>query len=67
MDNLNIEAITEQFYTIDDIVKLLKISKQTIYNQIHQGKAGKSILSYIKLGGLIRFKGSDYREWYANL
>ena len=61
MDILNTEAVTEQFYTIDDIVKLLKISKQSIYNQIHQGKAGQSIPPYIKLGGLIRFKVSDYK------
>ena len=67
MNNLNTEAVTEQFYTIDDIVKLLKISKQSIYNQIHQGRAGQSIPPYIKLGGLIRFKVSDYKPWYDSL
>ena len=67
MDSINSEAVTEQFYTVDDMVKLLKVSKQSIYNQIHQGKAGQSIPPYIKLGGLIRFKVSDHKRWYENL
>ena len=67
MDILNTEAVTEQFYTIDDIVKLLKISKQTIYNQIHQGHAGISISPFVKLGGRIRFKASDHKRWYEAL
>ena len=67
MNNLNIEAVEEQFYTLDDMANLLKVSKQSIYNQIHQGKAGQSIPPYIKLGGLIRFKVSDHKRWYENL
>ena len=67
MDNLNIEAVEEQFYTLGDMAKLLKVSKQRIYHQIHQGKAGISIPPYVKLGGLIRFRVSDYRDWYKNL
>jgi len=67
MNNLNTVAVEEQFYTLDDMANLLKVSKQSIYNQIHQGKAGQSIPPYIKLGGLIRFKVSDYKPWYQNL
>ena len=55
------------FYTIDEMAKKLKVSKQRIYHQIHQGKAGISIPPFIKLGGLIRFKATDYEEWYKNL
>ena len=57
----------EDFYTVDEMAEKLKISKQSIYNQIHQGKASKSIPPYIKLGGLIRFKVTDYEDWYKNL
>ena len=55
------------FYTIDEMAEKLKIAKQSIYNQIHQGQAAKSFPPYVKLGGLIRFKVSDYKEWYKNL
>ena len=67
MDNLNIEAVEEQFYTIDDMANILKVSKQRIYHQIQQGKAGISIPPYIKLGSQIRFKVSDHKRWYENL
>ena len=63
----NGEAVEERFYDVDDMAKLLKISKQSIYNQIRQGRAGQSIPPYIKLGGLIRFKVSDYKPWYDSL
>ena len=59
--------IVEQFYTVDEMASILKRTKRSMYNQIHQGKAGISIPPYVKLGHLIRFKVSDYREWYANL
>ncbi len=32
-----------------------------------QGRAGKSIPPYVKLGQLVRFKVTDYEEWYKNL
>ena len=55
------------FYTIDEMAEKLKIAKQSIYNQINQGRAGKSIPPFVKLGGLIRLKVTDYEEWYKNL
>ena len=59
--------IVEQFYNVDDMAKILKVTKNSIYNQIRRGKGGSSLPRYIKLGKLIRFKVSDYREWCANL
>ena len=59
--------IVEQFYTIDDMTNILKVTKSSIYNKIARGDGGSSLPPYIKLGKLIRFKVSDYREWYANL
>ena len=67
MDKLNIEAVEEQFYTVDDMAKILKVSKNSIYHQIHQGRAGGSIPPYIKLGNLVRFRVSDHKRWYENL
>ena len=67
MDNLNSEAIEEHFYTIDDMAKILKVTKRSIYNQIHKGRAGTSIPPYVKLGQLVRFRVSDYKEWYDSL
>jgi len=55
------------FYTVDEMAKKLKVSKNSVYHQIHQGKAGISIPPFIKLGNLIRFKVTDYEEWYKNL
>jgi excisionase family DNA binding protein len=55
------------FYTIDEMAEKLRVSKQSVYKQINQGSAGKSIPPFIKLGGRIRFKVTDYEEWYKNL
>ena len=55
------------FYTIDEVAEKLKISKQSIYNKIHAGRAGKSIPPYVKMGKLVRFRASDYQDWYKNL
>lgn len=57
----------DDFYTIDEIAKKLKLSKQSIYNRIHAGRAGKSIPPYVKMGKLVRFRVSDYRDWYKKL
>ncbi len=57
----------DDFYTVDEMAKKLKVTKRSIYNQIHQGRAGVSIPPYVKLGQLVRFKVSDYEEWYKNL
>ena len=38
----------DDFYTVDELAKKLKVSKNSIYHQIHQGKAGDSIPPYIK-------------------
>ena len=67
MDNLNIEAVEEQFYTIDDMAKILKVTKRSIYNQIHKGRAGTSIPPYVKLGALVRFRLLDFNKWYDGL
>ena len=67
MDSLNIEAVEEQFCTIDDLANILKVTKRSIYNQIHQGRAGASIPPYVKLGQLVRFRVSDYKQWYDSL
>ena len=57
----------DDFYTVDEMAKKLKVSKNSIYNQINRGRAGKSIPPFIKLGNLVRFKVTDYEEWYKNL
>ena len=67
MDSLNIEAVEEQFCTIDDLANILKVTKRSIYNQIHQGRAGASIPPYVKLEPLARFMVSDYKQWYDSL
>ena len=56
----------DDFYTVDEMAKKLKVKKKSIYNQI-QGKVGLDIPPYIRLGGRIRFKVTDYEEWYKNL
>ena len=55
------------FYTVDEMAKKLKVSKNSVYHQIHQGRAGKSIPPFIKLGNLVRFRASDYQDWYKKL
>ena len=57
----------DDFYTVDEMAKKLKVSKNSIYNQINRGRAGKSIPPFIKLENLVRFKVTDYKEWYKNL
>ena len=54
-------------YTVDELPKKLKVSKNSVYHQIHQGKAGISIPPFIKLGNLVRFKVTNYEEGYRNL
>ena len=67
MNNLNIEAVEERFFTIDEMASMMKITKQSIYNKIHAGRAGVTIPPYVKVGKLVRFRNSDYRDWYNNL
>jgi excisionase family DNA binding protein len=55
------------FYTVDEIAEKLKVSKNSIYNQINRGRAGTSIPPFIKPGQLVRFKVTDYEDWYKNL
>ena len=55
------------FYTVDEMAEKLKITRQSVYNKIHAGRAGISIPPYVKLGKLVRFRVSDYRDWYKNL
>ena len=55
------------FYTIDEMTEKLKMSKQSIYNRIHLGRAGKTIPPYVKVGKLVRFRSSDYLDWYKKL
>ena len=55
------------FYTVDEMAEKLKVTRQSIYNKIHAGRAGKSILPYVKMGNLVRFRVSDYRDWYKKL
>ena len=57
----------EDFYTVDEMAEKLKVSKNSIYNQINRGRAGKSIPTFVKLGQLVRFKVTDYEDWYKNL
>ena len=52
----------EDFYTVDEMAKKLKMSKQSIYNRIHLGRAGKTIPPYVKVGKLVRFRNSDYLD-----
>jgi|TARA_B100000809_G_scaffold223762_1_gene233481 excisionase family DNA binding protein len=67
MNNLNIEAVEERFFTIDEMASMMKITKQSIYNKIHAGRAGVTIPPYVKVGKLVRFRNSDYLDWYNNL
>ena len=55
------------FYTVDEMAEKLKVTRQSIYNKIHAGRAGKSIPPYVKMGNLVRFRVSDYRDWYKKL
>ena len=55
------------FYTIDEMAEKLRVTKRSVYNDIHKGNAGISIPPFVKLGGRIRFKVTDYEEWYKNL
>ena len=57
----------DDFYTVDEMAEKLRVTKQSIYKQINQGRAGKSIPPFIKFGGRILFKVTDYEEWYKNL
>ena len=66
-NGLTNEAVEEQFCTIDDLANILKVTKRSIYNQNHQGRARASIPSYVKLGQLVRFRVSDYKQWYDSL
>jgi len=47
------------FYTIDEMASMMKITKQSIYNKIHAGRKGVSIPPYVKVGKLVRFRNSD--------
>jgi|GEM_PF-6619197 excisionase family DNA binding protein len=67
MDNLNSEAVEEQFCTVDEMASILKITRQSVYNKIHAGRAGFSIPPYVKVGNLVRFRNTDYRDWYKKL
>ena len=67
MDNLNTEAVEKQFYTVDEMASILNITRQSVYNKIHAGRAGVSIPPYVKVGNLVKFRNSDYRDWYKNL
>ena len=55
------------FYTVDEMAEKLKITRQSVYNKIHAGRAGKSIPPYVKMGKLVRFRASDYQDWYKKL
>ena len=55
------------FYTVDEMASILKITRQSVYNKIHAGRAGVSIPPYVKVGKLVRFRTSDYRDWYKKL
>ena len=55
------------FYTIDEMAEKLTMSKQSIYNRIHAGRAGVTIPPYVKVGKLVRFRNSDYLDCYNNL
>ena len=57
----------DDFYTIDEMAEKLKVSKDMIYQRIHQGQAGKAIPPYISSGGDIHFKVSDFEAWHNKL
>ena len=63
----NLATNPEELYTIDEMASILKITKKSIYNKIHTGKSGIDIPPHVKMGGLIRFKRTDYLKWYSNL
>ena len=54
----------DDFYTIDEMAKKLKVTKRSIYNQIHKGRAGKSIPPYVKRGMLVRYlRGKQMKDY----
>ena len=59
--------IKKDFYTVDEMAEKLMITRQSVYNKIHAGRAGKSIPPYVKMGNLVRFRNSDYQDWYKKL
>jgi excisionase family DNA binding protein len=49
----------EALLTIPDIVRLLQVSRRTVYNLIDQG------LPTMKLGKSVRVHPADFRRWLA--
>lgn len=49
------------FLTLDDLSKLLKVSKRTLYGWIYTGK-----LKSLKIGGLIRFDPGYIEGWISD-
>jgi excisionase family DNA binding protein len=49
----------EPLLTIPDVVKLLQVSRRTVYNLIDQG------LPTMKFGKSVRVHPADFRRWLA--
>jgi excisionase family DNA binding protein len=50
-----------QYITVQDIMKLYKVTKTTVYNWIKQG------MPYYKFGKLTRFIESEVDEWLKQI
>lgn len=52
-----------QLLTHDDVQKIAKVSRRTIYNWIRKGQFPPSV----RVGGLARWLEEDVQEWVRNL
>ena len=58
------------FYRVEEIAKFLHVSKQTIYNHIHQNAKLHSNIPlppYIKVNGRVLFPIAEFETWLKKL
>jgi excisionase family DNA binding protein len=48
----------EEYFTIDEVMEKIKVSRQTVYNWMNSGK-----LKYLKIGKLVRIKEEDLKRF----
>ena len=48
----------EELLTIEELSKLIKVSKSTIYRWTHE-----KYIPHVKIGGLVRFDPKEIKKW----
>ena len=60
-------AQTQEILTADDVAKLLRISKYSVYelakSRTRQGDVRTNPLPAVRIGAALRFRKSDLDEW----